>query len=308
MNHSNETLSAVVQHQVPMDPLPTSVRPSLKPLRSIRAVIFDVYGTLLISGSGEVGAAVDPPTVDDPASDAGVGERLDPVRRAIGAVCGVDVPVVSKQGLIETIVHENDAHRGAERPNPEVEILDIWDKFLNRQEIRSLCGVSHWDARVVSEVAARYESIANPTWPMPSAAKVITELRNRDFRLGIVSNAQVFTIDLVQALSDAALADGPFDLDLCVFSNRFRQSKPGPRLFDVLVRAMEKAGIAPEQAVYVGNDMLNDVWAAGNAGLKTAWYAGDRRSLRDRANDPRCRDKIPDLVVTELTQLLDCLG
>ena len=31
------------------------------------------------------------------------------------------------------------------------------------------------------------------------------------------------------------LEDGGFDLDLCFFSNRYRQAKPGPRLFEVLI-------------------------------------------------------------------------
>ncbi len=125
--------------------------------------------------------------------------------------------------------------------------------------------------------------------------------------MGIVSNAQIFTITLVEDLLGKSLADAGFDLDLCVFSNRFRQAKPGPRLFDCLREGLARRGIQPHEAIYVGNDMLKDIWAASQAGLKTAWFAGDGRSCRPREDDPRCRSLRPDLVITELLQLLDCL-
>jgi putative hydrolase of the HAD superfamily len=65
--------------------------------------------------------------------------------------------------------------------------------------------------------------------------------------------------------------------------------------------------IPPSEAIYVGNDMLNDVWAASQAGFRTAWFAGDARSCRRREDDPRCRSLRPDLVLTSLLQLLECL-
>jgi putative hydrolase of the HAD superfamily len=53
----------------------------------------------------------------------------------------------------------------------------------------------------------------------------------------------------------------------------------------------------------VGNDMLKDIWPAARLGCKTALFAGDRRSLRLREDDERCRELEPDLVVDDLSQL-----
>ena len=39
----------------PLEPLPTETPADLRELRGIKAVLFDVYGTLVISGSGDVG-------------------------------------------------------------------------------------------------------------------------------------------------------------------------------------------------------------------------------------------------------------
>ena len=40
----------------PLEPIPTGERSVLADLQGIRAVLFDLYGTLFISASGEVGA------------------------------------------------------------------------------------------------------------------------------------------------------------------------------------------------------------------------------------------------------------
>jgi putative hydrolase of the HAD superfamily len=67
-------------------------------------------------------------------------------------------------------------------------------------------------------------------------------------------------------------------------------------------------GIEPPQTLYVGNDMLKDITPASRIGFRTALFAGDARSFRMRENDERVKDFQPDLVVTELTQLLQVLG
>jgi len=51
--------------------------------------------------------------------------------------------------------------------------------------------------------------------------------------------------------------------------------------------------------------MLNDIYPAQKVGFQTALFAGDKRSLRLRNDDPRCKNLKPDLVITDLIQLLD---
>jgi len=50
--------------------------------------------------------------------------------------------------------------------------------------------------------------------------------------------------------------------------------------------------------------MLNDIYPANAIGFQTALFAGDQRSLRLRTDDPRCVNLKPDLVLTDLAQLL----
>lgn len=293
MSESSDWVSGVLDHRQPLSPLATDVIAELQPLSDVRAVVFDVYGTLVISGSGDVGSA------DSTGSDTNI--------RLAMAAAGIDAPadqLPAVADLHQQIQHLNDGRRSESCPYPEVDIVEVWRRTLDR------CGIElppHVSKSVV-RLAADYEARANPTWPMPEAAELLSQLREAGIFLGIVSNAQIFTPVLVENLAAAeSLPAAGFDLDLCVFSNRFRQAKPGPRMFDVLREGLARRGISPPQAVYVGNDMLNDVWAASQSGMRTAWFAGDARSCRQREDDPRCRSLRPDVVLTNLMQLLQCL-
>ena len=85
-------------------------------------------------------------------------------------------------------------------------------------------------------------------------------------------------------------------------------AKPSPRLFQAAAAACERQGLPPAAVLYVGNDICNDIRPARQAGFQTALFAGDRRSLRLREDNPACRRVRPDLVITELPQLIDrCL-
>ena len=66
-------------------------------------------------------------------------------------------------------------------------------------------------------------------------------------------------------------------------------------------------GVTPGQTLYLGNDMLNDIWAAAQVGFKTVLFAGDARSLRLREDRDQTRNLSPDAVITELNQLAQLL-
>lgn len=287
-------LSAVLAVRQEMQQKPTGVQAELKKLFEMKAVVFDIYGTLLISGSGDVGSA-------DKQNHG--GHILDAIE-AVGISDSLN-RMPNTEMLHQEIETMNQARRSRVCPNPEVDIVEVWRRVLSR------CGFDRaaQSVRQIVELAAQYESRANPTWPMPGSSELLATLAKSRFSLGIVSNAQVFTPLLVEDLLDSESPTlGGFDSDLCFFSNRFRHSKPGPRMYDALCEALSRRGILPHHAIYVGNDMLNDVWAASRAGLRTAWFAGDERSMRARNEDPRCQSTKPDLVLTNLLQLLECLG
>ncbi len=99
-----------------------------------------------------------------------------------------------------------------------------------------------------------------------------------------------------------------FDKELSIYSYNYRRGKPDSFLFETAAAVLEKKyNIKPQQVLYTGNDMLNDITASYNAGMKTALFAGDRRSLRLRENFPECRGISPDRIITDLSQIYDII-
>ncbi|MEM6776033.1 MAG: HAD family hydrolase [Planctomycetota bacterium] len=288
---SNDWMSAVLEHRAPMEPRPTELAPRRMQLQDVQVVLLDVYGTLVISGSGDVG------TADE-------SEPADQVIAACAAQLGMEDPssLPTMTEIKSAITTLNQASRSEGNPKPEIEILSVWRMVLQQHGRDDL---TH-DPAAVCRLACLVEARLNPTWPMPGAADALHQLHAAGTRLGIVSNAQVFTIPIVEDLIGDRL-ESRFDLNLCYFSNRFRASKPGPLMFERVRAELGRLGYAAHQAVYIGNDMLNDVWAASQVGLRTVLFAGDARSLRQRGDHASCSALSADVVLTHWNQLVDCL-
>ena len=266
------------------EPIPTGVAPLLSRLDDVRAVIFDVYGTLFVSGSGDVGTA----------SAASNVEHFAQALEAAAINASAEDVMTAYFAAIDA---NHAAKKAAGVEHPEVDVVDVWRQALAGHRL---------DEDALKRLAIEYECRANPTWPMPKLSETLAALRGR-VRLGIVSNAQFFTPLLFEAHLSARPADLGFDSALYVFSHELGQAKPSPTLFQTLLTALQADGIAPGQTLYVGNDVRNDIAPARALGMQTALFAGDARSLRLRADDPTCRNAQPDAVVTALPQVLELL-
>lgn len=283
-------------HSHPAQPVPTGETPRLEHFPGVRAVLFDVYGTLFVSASGDVGTAA------DAAQAAAWSAALD----AVGIQCGPE----QRHGpdlLLEVIRRHHAAAQEEGIRYPEVEIRDVWRDVL--QKMSTLNDPIWIDRNVdVGRLAIEYEVRANPVWPMPHARECLQALCDAGIRLGIVSNAQFFTPELFPALLRKDLESLGFDRELQFYSYRYRHAKPDTYLYERAVEALSSRQIGVDEVVYVGNDLLNDVAPARQLGLRTALFAGDKRSLRWRRGDERVRGVTPDLVLTELRQLTECIA
>lgn len=277
----------------PLTVEPTPLEPRLDPLPGIRAVLFDIYGTLLISGCGDIG-------IHDAEDNAGaMAEAL--------ATCGFrgDLPGAGARGvelLQGAIREEHELAHAKGVPHPEVEIRELWRHVVAVLAREDLITGGEEAARI-ERLAVAYECRVNPTWPMPEMEAALEAARRRGLPLGIVSNAQFLTPLLFEAFFDRPLAKLGFDPALMVYSYAEGIGKPDTRLYTTLAETLRGRGIKPEAVLYVGNDMLKDVWTAAQVGFRTALFAGDARSLRLREEDERCQGLKPDAVLTRLDQL-----
>ncbi|MFP4282580.1 MAG: DUF5069 domain-containing protein [Opitutales bacterium] len=279
----------------PLEPLPTPEAPLLPVLEGLRAVIFDIYGTLFISGTGDISLADN--------------EDRGPLLRAALANAGIaniptDIGLADRfHGAIRAAQEER-RDEGVEFP--EVEIREVWHRFLAELAVDGLT-FDQPEGEALARLAMDYETRVNPVWPMPHLAPTLAALRERGLALGIVSNAQFYSRAMFPAFLGAPLGGLGFSLDCCVWSYREREGKPSTALYAKLRDALAARGIAPEEALYVGNDLRNDIWPAGQLGFRTALFAGDERSLRWRREDPALAGVRPEAILTDLWQILQLL-
>ena len=143
---------------------------------------------------------------------------------------------------------------------------------------------------------------------MPGMTEVIRYFCDLNYPLGIVSNAQYYTPVMMNYFltrrinTDEAIEY--FDPELTVFSYKLRKAKPDASIFDPVLDTLKaKYGIDAGQAAFVGNDMLKDIYPAAKRGMKTVFFAGDKRSLRLRADRAEVIGLEPDATITDLKQL-----
>ena len=202
-------------------------------------------------------------------------------------------------------IHEAQARRRDEGIEfPEVDIVAVWRRVVGKL-FKPEMNAAFSDAQL-RRLAVEYECRTNPVWPMPGLRATLNTMRAAGRQLGIVSNAQFYTPLMFRALLDASPEALGFDPRLCAWSYEALQGKPSVALFQQVLNTLAAAyDIKPQQTLYVGNDMLKDIWPASQLGFKTALFAGDLRSLRLREDDERCRGLRPDLVIEHLSQLAE---
>lgn len=120
----------------------------------------------------------------------------------------------------------------------------------------------------------------------PGVFELLTALKGK-VRLGIVSNAQsLFTIPELTK----------FDLvhffDAIVLSSDLGVRKPDPKTFRSLLDAI---AVPPEEAVFVGDSLFDDVYGAGQVGMKTVWISRESKGAVQTAPVPA----EPDYVVAD---------
>jgi putative hydrolase of the HAD superfamily len=293
---SAEIRAIIKRHADPLEPIVTDTQPVLRKLSGIKAVLFDVYGTLLIGGVGEIG------TSREKNSEKAFSEALCvmEIRHDSQALRGIE-------WLADAIKKSHAWSRDKGIEYPEVDILAVWSSVLEELRTRGLIEGKEHDVSFLRKLAVEYEMRSNPVWPMPGCRDCLESLRESGFHLGLVSNAQFFTPELFPALLDAELCDLGFRDELLLFSFHSQHAKPGPFMFEHARKILARFGVDAGATLYIGNDMLNDVYAASHMGFRTALFAGDQRSLRLRRDDSRLAGISPDLVLTDLHQLLQCL-
>ena len=271
-------------HIHPLLPEPTGLAFQNRLQHPVKAVLFDIYGTLFISASGDIG------TLQANGQKARDFEEL--FKKFSVSLSSEEIFARLKQHIRAS--HERLEKKGIDFP--EIKIDRIWMNIL---------GVS--DPEKARMFAREFELIVNPVYPMPHLAATLSCLAEKKLPMGIISNAQFYTPELFEYFLDQNIYQLGFHPDLVYYSYQYNRAKPSSYLFELARNCLKQQGIGADNTVYVGNDMYNDIYAARSAGFPGVLFAGDRRSLRLRKDHVECRNIVPDAVITDLEQLAQLL-
>jgi putative hydrolase of the HAD superfamily len=136
---------------------------------------------------------------------------------------------------------------------------------------------------------AYYRPITDQVTMVKDAPQVLGQLKSKGFKLGLVSNT-IFPGDFHRReLRRFGLIDF---FDHLLFSCEVGFKKPHPAIFREALEALE---VKPEEAVFVGDRLKEDIAGPKSLGMKTI--------LKLREGQPRSGDVTPDVVISNLSDL-----
>lgn len=275
----------------PMVPIPTDIKPNLEFNAHIKAVLFDIYGTLLISEAGDIGLT-------------SLGQKDEEKKFTLKAANNEkELSFDEIRSRLTDIIrrhHKSILDASDKIIYPEVDIITVWSELFQE------CNLNDFSINHISRASLYFEILSNKVDLMPGVSSIFEYLRESDLNLGIVSNAQFYTPLLMEYLCDASLEKLGFSEDISSWSYKIGCGKPDPIIFCNPIETLNKSGIQNHEILYIGNDMLNDISCAASYGLKTVLFAGDKRSLRLREDDERVKGSA-DYTITDLMQLKQIL-
>ena len=217
-----------------------------KELAGVRAVICDVYGTLLQVG---------PPP-----------ENAEELWESVCSELGI--PATSLPDFNARcdarIAAENARSRAGGEPYPDQDWMEI--VLAECPELHAL------SVRAFVEWSRLHARCCRTCVAPPDAMQTLATGRKAGLLLGIASNAQTYTIS---ELHDAGIPFGDFDDKLIFLSGAHGFAKPSPRVFAFLAKRLAALGIAPHETLMVGDSLENDIAPAAAAGWRT-WHIGPR--------------------------------
>jgi FMN phosphatase YigB (HAD superfamily) len=295
-------------------PLPVttpSARPHLRRLPGIRLVTWNLYGTLLAIGDGELHFEHPNTFIMELALDKTLQEfkMWGSMTRKPGQ------PFEYLRQLYTKALDEQRLAPSHKEKHPELSAERVWENIIKKllqKDYQFDAGFFGSLNEYSKKVAYFFHANLQGTACYPGAAEALRHVRRCGLHQGLLANAQCFSlVQLQRGLTrqdGAANLDDLFEADLRVLSCDLGVRKPSERLYKNLLEAAAAHGIQPHQVLHIGSRIAWDVRPARKLGMRTALFAGDAASLQASKTELKVAANRPDRLMTELGQLQEIIA
>ena len=291
---------------------PAKANPTAVKLAGVKAVVWDIYGTLLCISDGDLLLQHPQAIRMQIAMEKTIEEfkMWNSMTRRPGKPYEYFLP--KYHNAIEELKLQATEKRG---DTPEVNLAQVWKKLVQLLQHKDY----QYDTALYGDFDEFCEKIAfyfhmslQGVGLVPGAREVIETLAENNVPQGLLANGQAFTwAELLRQLQGADKIASLVNVlrpETAIISANLGIRKPSPSLFDACRDCWLERGFEPEQVLYVGTRISEDLAVAKKFGFRTALFAGNQLSLRashDECKDPATR---PDRLITSLPQVLSSLG
>jgi len=282
-------------------------RPHVVPL-SVRAVLWNVYGTLLAIPTGELQYEAVLDFVTDAAFDKTIKEfnMWNSMSRKPGA------PSAYMKEIFKNALTKLRLTGGGGERYPEVLAEKVWDDIVNKlmqKEYKFDASLYGPQSEFVKKIAYFFHASIQGTGCYPGAAEALRIVAESGRKQGLLADAQCFT--MAQLQRGLNTQESGFAMQtvlspmLRVLSCEHKARKPSETLFDEAIGRLSAQGISASETLHVGTNLERDIVPAKKAGMKTALFAGDKVSLIATPEQLKDRKFRPDILLTELPQIAE---
>jgi phosphoglycolate phosphatase-like HAD superfamily hydrolase len=294
----------------PPEPDPPKARPHLVRLPQVRAVTWNVYGTLLSIFGGELLFQHPNAFVMSIALDKTVQEfkMWASMSRKPGQ------PSEYMKIIYDQVYDQQRLVSGGPEKYPEVLADRVWEAILKKLFQKDY----KFDANFFGslneysqKVAYFFHASLQGTACYPGAAAALHHVSQAGLVQGLCADGQCFTtVQLQRGLAQQASVslDDLVPPAFRALSFEVRGRKPSERLFRHSLQQLAARGITPDQVLHVGSRLTQDITPAKRLGMRTALFAGDKNSLQATPEQLKESASRPDVLLTELEQIAEVVG
>ena len=134
------------------------------------------------------------------------------------------------------------------------------------------------------------------------AHDVLRELRDRDLRIGLISNTGRTPGSALRDVLERL--DLAHYFDVMLFSNEHGECKPQPSIFRALIEGLDAA---PHEIVFVGDNLYVDVHGAQRSGMKAIHFIPPKRGTAIAPHVEHGLEIVPDATIHDLRELPLCI-